>query len=271
MVIKSAQDLVAKIHTLVNINDYKAADAYLGHLILLASISRLRDHIKSGIDIENSLKDVREVINTRMTAAEREIETTESYVLVRQRLDQVKDISSHLQSHLSDANKVLAAKLENLLQERVTRQHMDILFQINLLSTEGNRFVEAQDKYLTEMLAYNLSIMAEVDKLFEGCAHYYKATETLNEVLAFHSTKFVEDLSTEPVSTELALSFMVLQEFNRSQSLAAHTSPESRSMYGKCERTLSQLYGCSPSLPPLPSSSSSCPSIFDFTLHSVRP
>ena len=254
MVIKSAQDLVAKIHTLVNINDYKAADTYLGHLILLASIARLRDRIKSGIDIENSLKDVREVINTCVTAAEREIETTESYVLVRQRLDQVKNISSHLQSHLGDANKVLAAKLENLLQERVTRQYTDILSQINLLSREGNRFVEAQDKYLTELLAYNLSIMAEVDKLFEGCTHYHKATETLNKVLAFHGTKFVQEISTEPVSTELALSFMVLQEFNRSQLLAAHTSPESRSLYGNCERTLSQLYGFSSFLLPPPSS-----------------
>ena len=164
----------------------------------------------------------------------------------------MKDISFHLQSHLNDANKVLAAKLDYIIQERVKKQYTDIMSQINSLGREGNHFVEAQDKYLTELLAYNLSLMAEIDRLYEGCTHYHNVTEALNKVIAFHSAKFIAELSKEPTSPDLALSFRVLKDCSRSQSLMAHASGESQSIYGRCERALSQLYVPSHPIPSHP-------------------
>jgi hypothetical protein len=238
------QDLVAQIHTLLDLHDYKAADTHLNHL---AGAYRLREHVKSGIEIENSFKVIREVINTRTAFAESDIEITESYVLVRQKLDLVKSISAHLASHLNDANKVLAVKLEYLLQERVKKQYTAIMAQINSLTREGNVFVEAKDKYLTELLANNLSVMAEVDKLFEGCTHYHTSTEALNKILAFHHTRFLAELSKQPTPPELQLSFKVLKSVSQSQSLLAHSSTESQLLFGRVEKALLQLYVFSPS------------------------
>ena len=255
MVVQSAEDLVAKIHTLLDSNDFNSADAHLGHLIGLANISGLYDHIRSSIDIAYSCTDIREVINTRMTTTEREIEAAESYTLMRQRLDLVKAMSSDLHLHLNDANKALVARLEYLLSDRINRQYTDIISQINALGKEGDHFVAAQekDKYLTELLAHNLSLMADVDKLHEDCTQYRSATEALNDVLSSHGEKFLSELPKEPTSSELALSFKVLKDVSRSQCLLVHTSAESQSLYGRCERALSQLYVSHPFSFPLPS------------------
>jgi len=238
MTIKAAQDLIAKIYTLIDIHDYKAVDTHLSYLI---SANRIRDYIKSSVDIETSFKDIRDVINTRMLAAAKDIEIAESYMLARQKLDLVKDISSNLQSHLTDTNKGLAAKLEHSLQERVKKQFADIKAQIDSLSKTGNFFVEASEKYLTELLAYNLSKLAEVDKLFDGCTHYFSATDDLNKVIALHCGRFISELPKEPTSQELSLNFRVLKEVNRCQSLLSHTSVESQSCYSKVEKALLQL------------------------------
>lgn len=202
------QDLISKIHTLLELHDYQAAETHLQHL---ASSSKLRDHLKSGIDIETAFKDIREVINSHMEKADREIRSSESYPLVRQRLDQVKSISSNLQSHLSEPNKAVLPKLEQYLQERVKQQHTDISSQINTFAKEGNHFVESKDKYLADLLAHNLSVMSEVDQLFQGCTHYQSSTDALNKVLAHQSYKFTTEISKAPTSPDLSLSFKVLK------------------------------------------------------------
>lgn len=238
MVIKTIQDLVAKIYNLMDLSDYKSVGIHLNHL---AGASKIHEHI-SGEVVANSIKDILETINSRMSQAERDIDASESYILVREKFDLVKAISSHLHTYLSDYNKTLVAKIESALRERVEQQFADLRDQINSLSRHGNRFLEQNEAYLTDLMAYNFRLLSQVDKLFEGCTHYRSAIETLSKTLAEHSSKFMSELSKIPISPDLQLSFRVLRAVNQTQLLVSHVSQETHSLYREAEKALLQLY-----------------------------
>jgi hypothetical protein len=227
---------VSKIHTLLKLQDFKAVSS---HLVYLMGASKLREHLR--IDIEASYKDIQEIINTKIEKLEKEIESTESYVLLRQQLDLVKAMVANLSPQLSDTNTTMANKLEQLLQNHTEQQYTNTLLLINTLDKEGNCFVEAKQKYLMDLLAYNLNLLVEVEKLFDGCTYYQVATDALDKVLNSHEARFLVDLSKEPVSCDLRLHFKVLKDFNQAQSLVLHTSIKAQKLFSKVEKAYSQL------------------------------
>jgi hypothetical protein len=234
--ISSVQNLREKIHDLLEINDYKAVNTYLEHFI---GAYDLREYISQSVTIENTLRDIREVINTHVTKAAKDIEVSESYVAMRQNLDLVQSITSHLLQYLNEANKNMTTKLEYQLHERIKQQYTDIIKDITDFQ-DGNFLVN--EKYIVDRLSHNLALMAEVDKLFEDCTHYHSATEALTQVLTLHSAKFMEEFSRGLISADLRLSFRVLKEYNRAHTLAVHTSRELQGLYERAEKALLQQY-----------------------------
>jgi ABC-type transporter Mla subunit MlaD len=236
--IKSTQELVATINARIEVHDYSAVNELLEHLA--EASYRLQRIVESGIDLECSYRDIREVINARLVSAARDIEVAESYILMRQKLDLVKLIALYLPSHLSEENKDLPVRLDAILRERVTHQSAETLAQIGTLSKTGNHFIEEIGKYLTEILAHNLDRLAEVHQLFDGCTFYQSATTSLSDALAHHRTSFLDGLAQEPTPAHLPLNFKVLKDFNCCQSLVSHTVV-SQGLYESMEKALLQL------------------------------
>jgi hypothetical protein len=90
-------------------------------------------------------------------------------------------------------------------------------------------------------MAHNLQALAEAKKLFSECTYYSIATGSLDDIIVVHREKFMVELSKDPTSLELQLSFRVLHDSNQS-SLKPHLSSTSQDLISGVHNDLFILY-----------------------------